>query len=115
MVALQEFSFIIKQQAAFFAKAKRAEEPKFNDIAATDEKISYFNETLKGQSLCFPYLNRVHGQTLVLRSKVLNEGLCNALKAVLNLMTHLLSHLYLDSNSLSGPLLYKILAGLQMQ
>jgi hypothetical protein len=59
---------MLKKQATFFIKVKRVDEPRFFDIASVDEKISYFNECLKNQVLCFPYLNRVHNQTLVLKS-----------------------------------------------
>ena len=112
---ISAFTDMVKNQAAFFAMAKRIDEPRFHAIAKRDEKLSFFNECLKAHVSCFPLLNKVHNHTLLIKDKILNDGVCFAMRAVLKLMPHLVYHLYLDTNNLNGPKLKVILEGVVKQ
>lgn len=76
---LREFANTLKQRAAFFQKIKIEATGKFTEI---DEKVAFYNECMKNQVLCFPYLNRVHDHTLVLKNTAISTGLARAMKSV---------------------------------
>ena len=106
---------MIKQKMSFYEKVKRGDQPKFADLAPCDEKLSFNNECQKHHILSFPYLSHIKNNTLVLQSKVLNMGLCHALRMVFALHPTLLSHICLSSNSMSGPQTQIVLEALNSQ
>ena len=108
---LSDFAHLLKQQRTFFMKVKRGSEQ--TDIV--DSKISYFNECLKNQVLCFPYLNKVQDSVLVLKDIALSEGICQAIRSVLTHIPTLIHHAVLDHNSMSSTQTSLLLDGFLAQ
>jgi len=92
---------------------KKAQDSKFSERAAIDAKLSYFNECEKNQVLCTPYLHKIIDHKLVVRSRTINEGLCKAIRVVLELAPNLLHSLTLDQNGMDGDEMLQMLLGLK--
>ena len=107
---MEDFSQVLKQQAAFFNKCKVALLPKFTE--QTDENVSFYRLCEQEHVLVFPVFSKILNQSLLVKNQKLHTGKCIAMKGVLTLMPNMLTKIYLDSNGLQGSDLSIILEGL---
>jgi len=95
---MEDFSQVLKQQAAFFIKCKNALLPKFE--GQTDENASFFKLCEQERVLVFPVFSKIINQSLLVKYQKLHTGVCIAMKGVLTLMPNMLTKIFLDSNGL---------------